>query len=102
MKSVPNILLITVLAALLMQIYCAQMELKTNCEALEWRINNKTEQLDIVVAGLMQRTRPNSQSQPQRETGNPDQANPALNRSALEVIHTNTSIGISGAEYSEN
>jgi len=56
MKSLLNIVLVTLFAMALMQLYRANMELKYNYESLEWRMNNKTEQLDRLNAALWQRT----------------------------------------------
>lgn len=56
MKSLLNITPVIAFAVALMQLYRSNMELKYNYESLEWRIENKTEQLDLVNAALWRRT----------------------------------------------
>ena len=48
--------MVTLIAAALMQLYRANMELKYNYEALTWQINNKTEQFNAIIAANFQRT----------------------------------------------
>lgn len=55
-KSLLNIAPFILVAVALMQLYRAHMELKYNYESLEWRMKNKTEQLDLANAALWQRT----------------------------------------------
>lgn len=61
MKSLLNITPVILFAVALMQLYRANMELKYNYEALAWRLEDKTEQLDEITATLFQRTRQNVQ-----------------------------------------
>jgi hypothetical protein len=56
MKSVLNIAPFILFAVALMLLYRANMELKYNYESLEWRMKNKTEQLDLVNATIWRRT----------------------------------------------
>lgn len=60
LKSLLNIAPALLFAAGLILLYRAHMELKYNFESLEWRMKNKTEQLDVVNAALWQRTDQNS------------------------------------------
>ena len=55
-KSLLNMTPVILLAAALMLLYRANMELKYNYESLEWRVKNKTDQLDAVNAKLWRRT----------------------------------------------
>jgi len=55
LKSLLNITPIILMAVALMQLYRANMELKYNYESLEWRMKNKSEQLDITDAMLFRR-----------------------------------------------
>ena len=52
MKSVLNIAPFILFAIALMLLCRANMELKYNYESLEWRMKNKTEQLDLVNATI--------------------------------------------------
>lgn len=56
MKSLLNITPLILFAVALMQLYRANMELKYNYESLEWRMENKTAQLDVVNAALWRLT----------------------------------------------
>ncbi|HLX69084.1 MAG TPA: hypothetical protein VKV04_05590 [Verrucomicrobiae bacterium] len=55
-KSLLKITPIILFAVALMLLYRANMELKYNYESLEWRLKNKTDQLDVVNAELWRRT----------------------------------------------
>lgn len=55
-KSLLNIAPVIILTVALMQLYRANMELEYKYESLEWRMKNKTDQLDLVNATLWQRT----------------------------------------------
>jgi hypothetical protein len=68
MKHFLNISLVTLFAAALMQSYRANMELKYNYEALAWQMNNKTEQLNAILAANSQRTHREAQKAAKSET----------------------------------
>lgn len=61
MKSLLNIAPGLLFALALMLLYRAHTELKYNYESLEWRMKNKTEQLDLVNATLWRRIDQNVQ-----------------------------------------
>ena len=61
MKRILNILLVTLFAAALMQAYRAYSELKANNEALAWQMQNKTAQLDAIIAANFQRMHQDTQ-----------------------------------------
>ena len=56
MQFLLNIAPIMLCAVALLLLYRANMELKYNYESLEWRMDDKTEQLDAVNAKLWRRT----------------------------------------------
>jgi len=61
MKHPLRILLATVSAAALMQLYCAHMELKYNYEALVWREKSQTDQFGKIIGTGLQRTHQDAQ-----------------------------------------
>ena len=61
MKQLSNMLLATLVAAALMQLYRAHMELKYNCEALAWQVNSDAAQLKASIATSYQRTHRDAQ-----------------------------------------
>ncbi|HEY3761156.1 MAG TPA: hypothetical protein VGN23_05365 [Verrucomicrobiae bacterium] len=68
MKHVLNILPATLFAVALMLLYYAHEELKINQETLEWRMNNKTQQLDAMIKGCSHRIYLDRQAVAQLET----------------------------------
>lgn len=56
MKRILNILLVTMFAVALMQLFRAHMELKYNYDALAGQMKNKTAQFDAVISMNLQQT----------------------------------------------
>ena len=61
MKHLANILLATLFAVGLMQLYRANAELKCNYETLAWQVQNENDQLKACVATSYQRTHRDAQ-----------------------------------------
>ncbi|MGA9452036.1 MAG: hypothetical protein WBW41_11925 [Verrucomicrobiia bacterium] len=56
MKNLLNMLPAILVAALLMQLYYAHMELKYNCQALAWQVKSENDQLKVIVTTELRRT----------------------------------------------
>jgi hypothetical protein len=56
MKRLLNITPVVLFAVALMQLYRANMELKYNYEALVWQMNNKNEQVNMILSTIFRRT----------------------------------------------
>ena len=61
MKHLMNILLVTLFAVALAQLYRAQVELKYNYETLAWQEQGQTDQFGKTVAASYQRTHRDAQ-----------------------------------------
>jgi len=60
-KNLPNLLLGTLLAAALLLLYRAHMELKYNFESLAWQVSGEAGQFKSTIATCYQRTHQNAQ-----------------------------------------
>ena len=61
MKHLLNILLVALFAAVLAQLFRADMELKYNFEALAWQEQGQTDQFNMIIAASYQRTHRDAQ-----------------------------------------
>ena len=68
MKKLLNILLAAMVAGALLQLYCTNMKLKYNCEALAWQVKAENDQLKTLLATNFQRTRRDARKIAELET----------------------------------
>ena len=61
MKKLLNILLATMVAGAVLQLYCTNMKLKYNCEALAWQVKGENDQLKTLLATNFRRTHRDAQ-----------------------------------------
>jgi len=67
MKQLLRILLVTLSAAALIQLYCAHMELKYNYETLAWQEKGQTDQFVKIIVASYQRTHRDAQKMAELE-----------------------------------